>query len=410
MSAPIVVEPGLDAARERGVLRDWRAGALAVVAGYSTFDPGTALRFGAVICLGVLLSEAGRIRPRAADVLAVALTLWAAMSLTWAVNPSATALAVGNQVAVLAIFVATRTTIRTPTQLAIVAFGFVGGCVVALAKLVNQNQGASFNVELSVARYGIAGVNLNYTAYSLTTGLAIIVLLWQVRGPLHRARPLLLVLVPLFYFGLAQNGSRGAFLGAVLVLAWLVTWRLFPFVGVTVPVLLLCVGVFMTLTGWGDNTLRLLDAGSLRTTENLAGRLAVWPYARESISENPFVGIGAGGFSTINPFGIGAHNVPLEVAAGLGLIGLCLLAASAFSALLAETRTVEPLTRRLLVGTLIAASGPILLSGHWEVAPAGWFALALFSRIGVLPPPPPRRRRGLRRPGALGRARGRRPG
>jgi len=192
--------------------------------------------------------------------------------------------------------------------------------------------------------------------------------------------------VPLLIFGIAQNGTRGALIAAALVLLWVGLRRVSSRVGLSIPVASLSLVAFATLIGLSDGTLRKLDGMTARSTGDLAGRMTIWPYARKSVSLHPFIGVGGGGFQSVNPLGIGAHNVPLEIASGLGLIGLALFIAATYCALMTETRNVEPATRGLLVGVVIAVTGPIMLSGHWELSPASWFALALFSRIGVLPP------------------------
>lgn len=366
--------------------REWRALVLGGVAAYSVFAPYFALRYGAVLCSAILLSLIKQVRIKAADIFAALLTLWTALSLLWAVDLPVTEGSLANQLAVLAIFLSVRLAVSNSKQLAIVALGFLGGCLYAICELIVQNQNTNLTFELSADRFGIQGVNLNYMAYSLTTGLAVSVLLWRTLRP-GPMRLLLIGTVPILCFGLAKNGSRGAIAGAVMMLLWVAACRVSRKIGLLIPVGFVSIAALSIFTGWSDGALRLLVRGGAgRSTGDIAGRLATWPYARESISSHPLLGIGAGGFRTINPHGIGAHNVPLEVASGLGLIGLALLIAVAYSALMTGTQELERGSRCLLVGALIAASGTIILSGHWEYSPAGWFGLALFSRIAVLPP------------------------
>jgi len=67
------------------------------------------------------------------------------------------------------------------------------------------------------------------------------------------------------------------------------------------------------------------DAGSAaRATGDLAGRLTIWPEARQVFGEHLLVGVGAGGFRAVGTSGIGAHDVVLELGAGLGLVGIAL--------------------------------------------------------------------------------------
>jgi O-antigen ligase len=367
------------------VLREWRVLSLGLLAGVSTFDPNFALRFGAVLCALLLVSMGSRLRFRSADLFAILLTAWAALSLLWAADSPTAQLSLKNQLAVLAIFLSVRVAVSDLRQLVIVALGYSAGCAFSLYQLITQNRGSAFTAELSAQRLGVEGVNLNYLAYSLAAGLALTVLLWSIRRPIRLMRLGIFALVPFIGFGLIQSGSRGAVAGAAMLIVWLVGWRLLPGRGLATPVFAFCLAAVATAAGWLDGWLLGVDASLTRSTGDLAGRLSVWPYAREVIRQEPLTGIGAGCFRASNPMAIGAHNVVLEVTSGLGLIGLALLAAVAYQALIAGTRSTEPRTRRLVVGAIIAVSAPIVLSGHWELSPAAWFILALFSRLDVLP-------------------------
>ena len=365
---------------------EWRALALAFVAAWSTFNPDTALRYGAVLCGLIFLSLGHRARIRRADVLALALTLWTALSLTWALDPDVALLTLKNQLAVLAIFLAVRSAVTTSRQLAIVALGYLAGCTYTLYLLVEQNRQTLFVPELGAGRLGIQGVNFNYMAYALTTGLVLLVAIWQIHRPGPGLRSLLVLIAPVLCFGLVKSGSRGAVIGAALIALWIVAKRIWPGLGAAVPIAAFSIAALATFTGWADGALLVLDHSSTRSTGDLAGRLSTWPYAREYVAAHPLEGIGGGGLRAANPYGIGAHNVPLEVASGLGIVGLALLTAVVYSALVTETRSVDPRARSLVVGALIVVSGPIILSGHWELSPSGWLALALISRIAVLEP------------------------
>jgi O-antigen ligase len=370
---------------DTALVRDWRAIVLGVVAAFTTFNPQVGLRNGAIICGLILLTKLRTLRLAAPDVLAILLTTWAAATLVWAVDGAVTTIAVQNQFAVLAIFLSARAVITHVRQLVIVTLGYLTGCLYALYLLITQNKTATFVSELSAARYGIDGVNLNYLAYSLSMGMALVVLLWSIRRPGSRMRILLFVSVPVLTFGLVQSGSRGAVIGAASLVAWVVVHRFAPRVGFRVLCTVVVIAGVSTFTGWADGLLRRVDSGGVRATGDLAGRLTIWPYARQVVADNPFFGVGAGGFRAVNPQGIGAHNVPLEVMSGMGFIGLLLLLGVCYTALLSGTRSVLPRRRTLLIGAMLAISAPIVLSGHWELSPAGWFALALFSRIVVLP-------------------------
>ena len=60
---------------------------------------------------------------------------------------------------------------------------------------------------------------------------------------------------------------------------------------------------------------------------------------------------------------------------------MCLFVVTAF-----RITPADPPARVVIVGCFVAAFAPIYLSGVWEISPAGWIILALFTRAEVLVP------------------------
>jgi O-antigen ligase len=167
--------------------------------------------------------------------------------------------------------------------------------------------------------------------------------------------------------------------------AWLLACRVLPvrraFTGLVIIVAACGLG---TLSGAVDLPLRYFDGLWSRHTGDLAGRLTVWPRARQQIAEHPVWGIGSGNFAATDHSGIFTHNLLLEITVGLGIIGLvlmCLFVVTAF-----RITPADPPARVVIVGCFVAAFAPIYLSGVWEISPAGWIILALFTRAEVLVP------------------------
>ena len=52
------------------------------------------------------------------------------------------------------------------------------------------------------------------------------------------------------------------------------------------------------------------------------GRSDLWSQAIQAFSTHPFVGLGTGGFASVNPADLYPHNILLEVGSELGLVGL----------------------------------------------------------------------------------------
>jgi O-antigen ligase len=230
----------------------------------------------------------------------------------------------------------------------------------------------------------VPGLNPNYAAYAfLGTILILGALCWTPNARSVAFRALSVVLAVPVVWGIVLCGTRGAAIGCACLAAWLLACRVLParpaFLALVILVAACGLG---TLTGVVDPLLRNLDGLWSRHTGDLAGRLTVWPRAREQIAEHPIWGIGTGNFAATDHSGIFTHNLLLEITVGLGAIGLvllCLFLGAAF-----RVRATDSPSRVVIIGCFVAASAPIYLSGVWELSPAGWVILALFTRAEVL--------------------------
>ncbi|WP_020579241.1 O-antigen ligase family protein [Actinopolymorpha alba] len=358
---------------------------LAGVAAAASVAPPVATIGGAVVGALILLMRLPRLRLGAPDLLAAALCVLAALSIVWALDPLTTWYTVRGLLASMAIFFAVRAVITHRRPLVVVAWGYLVGCIAAVGVVLRENSGAEFALTLSSDRYGIAGVNVNNLAYALATGVVIVVLLWRIHEAAARwVKVLLIGAAAAMTFGIIQSGCRGALIGVVVTIAWLPAQRLVRRSGITV----LCVGISLIAgvlsSGIGTTWLVALDAMSVRSSGDLTYRLILWPLARQTFGENWLLGIGAGGFSSLPPLWLGAHNVVLEIGSGLGIVGLAIFVAVIGASLVTSTRLAPD--RGLVVGSLLVCWTPMWLSAHWELEPALWLVLAVFSRIAVLAP------------------------
>ena len=356
--------------------------ALAVIAGASPFNTATAIRGGALVCLLSLLPRVGRLRIGRAEAWAVALAVFSAMSITWALNPQGTQVIAAYQFALLAIFLTGRFVITNRLQLVVIAWGYVVGCVYAVILVVRENPDARFVAALSATRYGIDEVNFNYLGYSLATGIAVVVFLWTVGSTRRWTRAVLVGAALVMGFGILQAGSRGAVVAAILVVVWVPLHRFLPRRGIAVLCATIAVAAVAILSGVATSGLLAADASSARSTGDLANRLVIWPLARETFAGHWLLGIGAGGFKDTGPLWVGAHNAVLELGTGLGVVGVVMFVGVIACSLITGTRGAPK--RTILVGSLLACWAPMWLSGHWDQAPAAWIVMALFSRIDVL--------------------------
>jgi O-antigen ligase len=138
--------------------------------------------------------------------------------------------------------------------------------------------------------------------------------------------------------GLALSLSRGGFLAAAGVLAIMLAWRPFRWTGVVALVLVVTVQAFSGSFS-GEIQQTSVVAGRIQSVSYAAAggdpRFAIWRTTPEIIAGHPFFGIGANQFPDVSlRYGLfsedrgsyqHAHNIPLTIAAELGLLGLAAL-------------------------------------------------------------------------------------
>ncbi|MFY1620567.1 O-antigen ligase family protein [Micromonospora sp. WMMD736] len=312
------------------------------------------------------------------DLLAVALAVWAsaaAISVTWV---PASADALWAYWGMCTLFVAARQAVANASHLALVGCAYLGGCVWAAVEVISSARGVDPTVDPALIRVGVGAVNPNYTAYSLATGAAVAVAVALAGGLSRRLRLAVLAVIPLLAYAVLWNGTRGALMALVLIggyllAAWAAPRVAWTTVAVAAPALLIAIpfGVY------GDSRLLWLQEFFARKDDSMSGRLDLWALARQLWEGHIWTGIGPGMFPTVT--GIGAHSVPLTIAVELGLVGLALFAALGAAVLIGPAGSGK--VGKCLAGVLIVAWLPILLSGHWELSPAGWLAAALWSRL-----------------------------
>jgi O-antigen ligase len=145
--------------------------------------------------------------------------------------------------------------------------------------------------------------------------------------------------------GLALSLSRGGFLAAAGALLVMLAWRPFRYAALAALAVVLVLQLGSgSLSGEVQQT--AVVQGRIESVSYAAAgvdpRFAIWRATPEMIAEHPFFGIGANQYPVVSPrYGIfaadlggsyqHAHNIPLTVAAELGLIGLAALAWATFA-------------------------------------------------------------------------------
>lgn len=357
---------------------------MAIVAGLSTFNPALTLAIGPWVAIAVfVLGRPLKLQVKAPVVLALAFVLWAYASQTWTAFPEitrATAVLWGQ---LLVMFVAAYDLLKTRAQVRLVAYGYLVGAVGTVARNIFADPYAAEVAVAAGGRAELGNANVNYVAYALSAGFALVLLLWMTRQKTKSAMLALGGAVAFIVIGVNISDTRGALLGLALLAAWVIVSIVFrrpPLVAAVVGLLLVA---FSIVTGIADHASLALEAG-VRATGDWSGRLIIWPWAREVWATDPWIGVGAGGFREINAYGVLAHNIILQTGTGLGIIGVALIIALIWSALAWKRTGWKQPKRALLVGAFLLASAPAYLSGVWETAPASWMVLAIFARLGVM--------------------------
>lgn len=354
-----------------------RALALGAIAAWCAIIPYVPLRWAPPLVAALALS-ARKHYLSSQDWLMAAFALWAGLSTVWAVDSSRSGRSAVDIACAAVLFVAARSLLSSVRALRMVALGYVAGCLYLSAFLLQNRQ--SINESTELGRAALKSANINHTGYSLAIGLVAIAFLYTYeRGA--RIRFAWTLGLPLIV-GIYLTDARGAEISALLTLTLILLGRLLPsrllmFLTMLAVVIVSCVTCF----GLADQ--RFSTPSGWRDSGNLNGRLDVWPIARSLILENWSIGYGAGSFPTMNSLGMPVHNAFLDVAVGMGAVGLALFIALLYSSVVSASRNLNPRDRVMTAGVYILAITPILLSGQWVETGAFWLTLAMVSRLDV---------------------------
>jgi O-antigen ligase len=177
--------------------------------------------------------------------------------------------------------------------------------------------------------------------------------------------------------GIALSLSRGGFLAAAGALLVMLLWRPFRYAAIGALAVVLVLQVASgTLSGEVQQT--SVVQGRIQSVSYAAAggdpRFAIWRATPEIVYEHPFFGIGANQYPVVSPrYGLfaedlggsyqHAHDIPLTVAAELGLFGLAAMLWATFAlvrALLAAYRRQSGFYRGLALAVGAAFTGMAL--------------------------------------------------
>jgi len=207
-------------------------------------------------------------------------------------------------------------------------------------------------------------------------------------GTVLRDRLYALALLPALAVALVAAGSRGPIVGLVCgVTALLVCLVRSPGSRRRIPMLVVSIVAGVVLASQlvpgeaiGRSFSVLSGSGSGVDTN---GRSELWGQALDSFGRHPLLGIGTGGFAAINPELRYPHNLLLEAAVELGVVGLLMTLAvisSAFVRLRSAWRQL-PEERRagvaVVMALFVAAVVNAMLSGDVTVNNSVWLTVGL---------------------------------
>ncbi len=238
-----------------------------------------------------------------------------------------------------------------------------------------------------------AGVGLLLAMYLVTSSRT----LWVRMGALSA--------LPLLAVGIVASGGRGPVVGVVLGLI-----VFFAFVGqdpvsrrriplTLVGALAAVVLVSQFVPGEAVNrALSVVTGTGSGVSSN--GRSDLWSQAIQAFGAHPFVGLGTGGFASVNPENLYPHNLLLEVGSELGLVGLVPMIGiimTGGATLVGNWQRSVDLGRAraaLVIALFVAAITNAMFSGDLSTNGDVWLALGLgvglshsWSRSGTEPSP-----------------------
>lgn len=369
------------------IIDDLAALFAAIWAAYGVADASTSYSR-TFIVIGVIAWVLTAIRahslPNRTGAALIVLTALTGASIYWSVAPVETRSTFRQTLALAVLFLLIRHVSSTFRGMRAVLLGTVCGSLISVWDIYRHlgtlRLASGYG---DITRENLNGLDPNYLAYGLVTALLALYLLWlhTVNKTADR-RLLFAVVAVILLVGVNQTGTRGALVGIVLLVPLLVAARVSAVTALRAAIAGAMAFALLIMTGLINPIVHAVITPSVRDNGTLNGRLPTWDSARQVFESNPIMGIGAGAFRTVNPAQIVAHNGFLEIATGLGVVGLFAFLYFLWHTLLVDTRYLAASYRAQTVGAFIVITAPCVLSGHWIYATPMWAMLAVISRQG----------------------------
>ena len=371
------------------ILLDWRRGiyviavALPFEALVAAVIPTLVKLVGAASVLGFVGSAA--LHPRLRRTLSTALrqptvlwllafTAWVAASSLWAQVPGASLVDASTFIFLLAFVVMTACLRKADVFRGCRLFISSAAISVAVAASPILGSQAPRGVRLTVQ-----GEDPNYWALVLLTAASVAAF-----GLAGRWR---LAVVPILTLGILGSSSRGALVAAAAMIVamlaaasigWLgrrAGWRILAASGVLLPSVILGLICLLALPAVRLAFQTRVQEVNLATDRTYQQRVKYWRTGGDLFVAHPLAGIGAANFKFANEHAsntrISAHNMWLETAAELGVVGVLLFGGFVVSSLrrAAWVGRAEDLGIGLLAGLLAWCAGGLSLSLSYQKTP-----------------------------------------
>jgi O-antigen ligase len=217
-------------------------------------------------------------------------------------------------------------------------------------------------------RYAVSNRDYDPIALGRFTGAGILIALYTLLAGRMALRIAALAAAPLLTVAFLASGGRGPVVG---LLAGLIVLLALPVAGAPRRRLIVLGAVIMSVAIAsqivpGDALNRaasVIVGGTGGRDPN--GRTELWAQAWSLFADNPWLGVGTGSFAAVAPLALYPHNLLLEVAAELGLLGLVPLIgalvagitaiAKSLTAPFAANRGLSLLVAALLTAALVNA-------------------------------------------------------
>ncbi|HEX7003911.1 MAG TPA: O-antigen ligase family protein [Trueperaceae bacterium] len=334
--------------------------------------------------------QEGRLRLRAPSLLVVVgviFFLWSLASAFWSEYPIVALSRSASYAQLIAMMAMIWELTRSRRQhLQLMQAYVLGGFVSAAAILLE------FATSSTARSFRASGLDANPNWAAIALGLAI-PMAWYLfihNSELPRKFAWLnAALVPLAIFCIALTASRGGFLvalaGALAVPLSLIRMRALLRFAILLFLALSLTGLYLWLPE--GNVARLQSTSEELSQGDLSRRRLIWAAGWEVFWENPWAGVGSGGyrFAVASNYGNSAasHNAFLSILVDLGIVGLLLFTGMLVVAMIPPLFWTPP-TESTLYGALGLALLVGLMPANFEVHKATWFLLALLTtRQGI---------------------------